>query len=432
MGSFQQILMGATCLFAAFLFGSYLHNRPAQNPAVGENVVAPADPIDSLLAFGKREPAMSPTVVPVRTPAKTQGTASIQHATIDPSELAPVLVSNSNPAATVQQPNNLGHANPLPRKPVVPDFSELASRFRNTALDLDSPASLHSGEDPIHASERVQYSGTFKAPEMVIRQPDLPPLPRFQDAFDRVEQAGAESVSIADAPSSRWRVEQPRNDSFGSFEAAPQTRQFAKPQFINRERRETIEDVVSNRSADWLKESETFGVGSREELRETPLQKTFATNSPQSEGWNSLRKRRATEQAAQRNRDLLDIEDPGNRFRSGDVSYQSPPEPSHRRYYRPTAERQDNYPANHLRGSQTRLRSIQNSLPQNVSRQSNVDRSFEKRYEIKTGDTLQSISTQFYGTPEHYLSIYRANRGVLDRITSSPVGVVIEIPNIGN
>ena len=56
----------------------------------------------------------------------------------------------------------------------------------------------------------------------------------------------------------------------------------------------------------------------------------------------------------------------------------------------------------------------------------------EKRYEIKTGDTLQSISTQFYGTPEHYLSIYRANRGVLDRITSSPVGVVIEIPNIGN
>ena len=31
MGSFQQIFMGISCLAAAFFFGSYLHNRPADN-----------------------------------------------------------------------------------------------------------------------------------------------------------------------------------------------------------------------------------------------------------------------------------------------------------------------------------------------------------------------------------------------------------------
>ena len=421
MGSFQQIIMGSTCLAAAFFFGSYLHNRPAIDQTV-QRSVAPADPMESLLGFGQR-PASKPQPAPSKPAPLLNQTAAI-----DPSELAPVFVSTPMPR---QQELSSVQENSLPRKPVVPDFSDLASRFRNTPLELSGAASGNvnlndsvTGDSAIHASERVQYSGTFKAPEMVIRQPQtLRPLNDFRQAVDQVEQSDPVSVTETQPTSDRWRTVQP--ERFESFK--PLAKPVAPTQVVNRQPRQprqTIEDVVSRHSTDWLKEPGASQFQSDDQAAQQ--QQTFATNPPQSEGWNSLQQRQVTQQAAQRH-DLLEIEDPGNRFRSmqSDVAYADPPEPDYSTYYKPSADRRDVREETGNRGASSQLRTIQNDRgSQNWGRQSNVD----NRYEIKTGDTLQSISTRFYGTPDRYLEIYRANRDVLDRITSSPVGVMIEIP----
>ncbi len=414
MGSFQQILMGATCLAAAFFFGSYLHNRPTENTQIGQEAAAPADPVESLLAFGQR-PANSvpssdrgePTSVAAQFPTTTASRVSA----IDPSELAPAIRQNEESSSSVQQTNRDSGNVPAVRKPVVPDFSELASRFRNTPLELAKPASNDSSRDAVHESERVEYSGTFRAPEMVIREPKN--VVNLDEAADQVEQSIMDEFVRNEAQPSRWRVNRPESVDKFPVATKPSRKPIAEP-------RETIDDVVSRQSADWLK-------------ADSSQQQTFATNPPQTEGWMSNQRQRVTAKAAERNRDILDIEDPGNRFRSvlNDVEEVAPPQPDlGDEYYTPTQQRQDSIPPRQI---STRMRSIQSgAASQNWSRQSNVRDQYGNRYEIQPGDTLQSISVRFFGTADRYLEIYKANREVLDRITSSPAGVVIEIPNLNN
>ncbi|HMO13205.1 MAG TPA: tail protein X [Pirellulaceae bacterium] len=49
-------------------------------------------------------------------------------------------------------------------------------------------------------------------------------------------------------------------------------------------------------------------------------------------------------------------------------------------------------------------------------------------HRIGLNDTLQSISTRYYGHPHEYLTIFEANHHLLDNPLSLPLGVVIEIP----
>ena len=450
MGSFQQIILGSTCLAAAFFFGSYLHNRPANNHTTAQGVTAPVDPMESLLGFGQRTVSQTEIIQPAKIISQIQ-TPVLPTPAIDPSELAPVLVSN-------QQPDGFAVPtldNAAARKPVVPDFSELAARFRNTPLELGETAAVESVFGAVHESERVdpnrfnseppQFSATFRAPEMVIRQPEVQqPLQDFQRAVDQVEQARPREF-VGQPPSNRWRVGRPnridrfndRSEPSGFSEPSrfdPPSRfrepsrfsepsRFTRPsELVDTEPRQTIDDVVSDHSADWLGESSN--------------EQTFATNPPQTRSWDSQQHQQVTERAALRNRDLLDIEDPGNRFSSvrNEVQEFERPEPDFgNEYYTRSDRRQDTGPSQAARRATPHMRPIRggNETP-NWGRQSNVSQQFDGRYQIQAGDTLQSISTRFYGSPDRYLDIYRANRSVLDRITSSPVGVMIEIPNSNN
>jgi len=316
---------------------------------------------------------------------------------IDPSELAPVLVSN-------QQPEGFSApiTNAAIRKPVVPDFSDLASRFRNTPLELDETTAANTGFGAVHESERVnpnqlEFSGTFRAPEMVIRQPEVQqPLRDFRQAVDQVEQAQPPEV-VVQPQTNRWRVGRP--DRIDQFPARPEPRGFSEPsrfdeqsrfeeqrsQFQQRQRfnepprfdqpsrvvdtepRQSIDDVVSDRSADWLEE--------------TSQEQTFATNPPQTRSWNSQRHQEVTEQAALRNQDLLDIEDPGNRFSSvlTDSQQIDPPQPEFgNEYYTPSNRRQDTEISQPARRATSQFRSIQgNNESQNWGRSSNISRQFD-------------------------------------------------------
>ncbi len=47
---------------------------------------------------------------------------------------------------------------------------------------------------------------------------------------------------------------------------------------------------------------------------------------------------------------------------------------------------------------------------------------------IRDGDTLQSISREYFGTPNRYLDIYTLNRNVLSDPTQLPMNVELQIP----
>ena len=49
---------------------------------------------------------------------------------------------------------------------------------------------------------------------------------------------------------------------------------------------------------------------------------------------------------------------------------------------------------------------------------------------MQPGERLQTISTRFYGTPDHYIELYKANREALDGITNIPGGIEIVIPEL--
>lgn len=54
-----------------------------------------------------------------------------------------------------------------------------------------------------------------------------------------------------------------------------------------------------------------------------------------------------------------------------------------------------------------------------------------KTYVTKGGDTLQTISESFFGTPEFYFDLYLANRNVLVNPATVPTGVELRIPHMG-
>ena len=54
-----------------------------------------------------------------------------------------------------------------------------------------------------------------------------------------------------------------------------------------------------------------------------------------------------------------------------------------------------------------------------------------KTYVTESGDTLQTISESFFGTPEYYFDLYLANRNVLVNPATVPAGVELRIPRMG-
>jgi hypothetical protein len=53
-----------------------------------------------------------------------------------------------------------------------------------------------------------------------------------------------------------------------------------------------------------------------------------------------------------------------------------------------------------------------------------------KYHVVRAGETLQSIARLYYGRPEHYLELYRANREVLSSPLALPVGARLKVPNL--
>ena len=432
MGSFQQVIMGATCLVAAFFFGSYLHNRPATNETAGEGQVASADPLESIFAFGKaksNDQLPGPDASPVALSATSTAAPVVANrpdspqvnSAIDASERIPQQLAVKKQEQHASMPARPGdeHAKSL-QKPVVPDFSEMRSRFDDTPLELPGEGVQSESVSAIHESERIRGGfNTFEdAPEVVIRKPQkLTSLEEFSNALDRLERESDSAETDRELASGqnadRWRVNRSEKiDRFRSKGMAPEP---------DSQPRKTIDDVIAERSANYL-------------LKSDEDTSTFATD-PVQDDWVSNQRQEITRQAANRGRDILDIDDPGKRFHSVLTSPESGAVPSS--FGRPEQDYETDYyapakpsPAPVVSQGQMRRIPRQNS---NWQSRSNIQSEFRSNtYRIQPGDTLQSISVRFFGVPDHYLDIYKANREALDQITSSPQGVVIRIPKLNN
>ena len=53
------------------------------------------------------------------------------------------------------------------------------------------------------------------------------------------------------------------------------------------------------------------------------------------------------------------------------------------------------------------------------------------QHTTQPGDTLQSLSTEYYGKPDYYLDIYLANQQLLKNPAAIPTGIQIRIPKYG-
>ena len=408
--------MGLTCLAAAFLFGRYIHNRPAQIEQATE--VASGDPIDSFLSAGT-----APTTQTL--PAFVQQAQQAQQAQ---PELPPELTTRIASAPVVTVPQDRTPPALPQNKPVAPDFSELAARFRNSPLELNSNPETAPQAVPVsHLPDSRPPQMHFRQPERTVsirritnhREPAQPTAGSFtREEFATPVQQSEDTFSSK----GRWRVSRPG-----------QIDQFVGNQ---QNQRITIDDIYEQRSADYLRDgkpepwrgSDTQSVTS---VTEPPL----PFDPPKAQFSDPARFTTPSNNSATTNsapsfaelRRSLDRDDPRYRFSndrpstSGNYgttdSWQtkSPPRPEPDV---PDTPQQD-FQTQQRTQTQTRSNFLQHQ-PQPRRR----------TYRVQPGDRLQTISTRFYGTPDHYIELYKANREALDGITNIPGGIEIVIPEL--
>jgi len=94
------------------------------------------------------------------------------------------------------------------------------------------------------------------------------------------------------------------------------------------------------------------------------------------------------------------------------------------RQRRVAPERQERQPPQRF-VEQTSNRPLANDAGPEVIRYSDFE-----TYVTEDGDTLQTISESFFGTPEYYFDLYLANRNVLINPATVSPGTKLRIPNL--
>ncbi len=426
--------MGLTCLAAAFLFGRYIHNRPAEidQPHQVQNV----DPIESFLAGGQAQPAAQPApATPQFAPPSAELIPLSQQVTSAQSVPADRSSSQNPVTARPQGPQT---------KSVTPDFSELAARFRNSPLELGTGNNLTNGQSNSQPPKLLNAT----PPQLVIRQPkQTVSIRRVIDQRDRFNQTGIGSFAN-DTPANGFvgdRFPKQKPQSGDTFSSVKGQWRVSRPGYRN-DQPQTIDDIYNQKSADYLRDEtvefrdgaaaqsvtsvtepplqaapyqaqfpETPRASEPAQFADPPLPGQQANHYPQSVSAPSFAELRKS----------LDRDDPGRRFSSGretvrtphdfETNWQAPPKP---RADPPQPETQQ--PPQRWN---TNTQSRSNFAPLQNQQQ-------QRTYRIQPGDRLQSISQKFYGTPDRYIELYKANRRVLDGITNIPGGVEIVIPDL--
>ena len=466
MGSFQQICLGAICLFAAYMFGNYVNNNPpplhsnVQNLAGGatetlNGLAANATQsvttgnIESKLPLSDFSPIENKPapIVTMRTPLKSRfAVPSVQTV---PSELGfngfngsqtnKPLPPPSQLAESTQQPapafsdkpfsSNL-FAEPAAVEPAiqVPDFSAIAAEFKNTPIELPNMSRL--GGMPSHSNGNQAQPNHFgnwqhtdssnqrlkqlvrKLPDNDFRNQNLPSGPGEYYAQQQSQQFQANEANAQTEPASPNQAFAPTqgftqadfepklNDDIFGLKPRPNRYENQQP---DNERLQAVSQGP---------------VGDYEYVTPPAPPESFDYDDRTSSGFRgNLTFRPDLEN---RRGDSRNVQS-GNRGLASVTPMEYPPQAPPNRYRENQSSR---LPFRLTDQAKTELVQLRDRADSMIGLESTkfVD------HTIRNGESLQSISAQYFGSPNYYLDIYLANRNKLRNPADAQAGVSIRVP----
>ena len=477
MGSFQQIVIGMICLAAAFFFGNYVNNNPPLISSSGTPVAGfsqfssegnPAQAISGnvrsqlpISNFAPIENKPAP-IVTMKTPLKSRFTVpTIQTAPVEISGPAGSQLKNplpppsqlaapKRPAELNQRSADVVFKSPFSASPFaepaavsptiqVPDFSAIAAEFKNTPIELPNMSRLGAmpsysnmdQQEPDHLVNRYntappKNSAPLKQlvrqlPDNGFRNPNLERLQRQtaepQPQLNVNQQRYIEPWNQTNAPQqgfSEADFEPNLNENLFGLKPRPQNDFKNTPEQNDNRLQSVSNQPMSGYQYDYAQPPK-------------PLEPQIAGERTTSGFRGNLRFRPELEnRSLQSNRSQSDearFISSAPRRRQAGVTRQAPPRDTQPNFARAQSNARG-LPFGLTDQAKTELVQLRDRADSMIGLESTnfVD------HTIQEGETLQTISARYFGSPNYYLDIYLANRNKLRNPADTPAGVSIRVP----
>ncbi|MFK7769318.1 MAG: LysM peptidoglycan-binding domain-containing protein [Mariniblastus sp.] len=481
MGSVQQVVLGIICLVAAFAFGNYVNNNPPlhnvaeTDASVSADQVAQSGNIQSRLPSGSLDlvEQRASNIATVRQPLKSR--FSLPDRTV---------AANTDPFATENKlslppPNQLANGQTIPRQPTsqtnlvsptdvgfapvldsgmasnkpmnsgknqinIPDFSAIAAQFNNTPLPQGQLGSMPQHQPPKQFGSGMQVQQKPKPIENLYDQfqTEQPTVAGNSDPVnvwdtrqassfssedfapklkDHLAMSGTTFNSVPPAPieNSGQSNVPPRNNSVIDSVLVDSAPANPTMQPINRNSTGSSQPTMRGYRGQ-LETSNLADTGweNRNQQRENssarnPIQST-ATNANLGRRFGSIN-RNSTSATNETPFAIAPLDAGSNQTAS---NYQSNRVAAHPNQVR------SKLPFGLTNQAKTQMAELRSRASSNIALETTrfVD------HTVQRGETLQSISTRYFGKPDFYLDVYLANRNQLRNPAIVPAGMVLKVP----
>lgn len=422
MGSIQQSILGVFCIATAFLLGQYIRTHPSpeslEQQRQQQAAIAPA-PSFAFSAKGLADQSAAAKTSP-RLPSPAAGFSAAASDATEPKTQKSI---DSSDLSSISPAESLVLAE---RKIDIPDFSQLAASFKNTPLALQETAGSASNRSLDGSPAAKPNTGSFYVRPAPERRPN-PASPantsleqgRAAFAGSRPEPVAppqpTESYQLRERPTSFRKEDfQPRliskKTSRRKVESSPE------PALSGGLHQRDLNTTQPKRISLAPPETDDSFIAPEIPDIEVTMPQESQTRSLNQAGSQPIRNDRPKNQ-------LHSYYDVGTADSSNSVLDRKDFQQS--ASTTPTTNRRIPFGLN-AQGKQelTRIQSRQQTnIPLQTDRFS--------QHMTQTGDTLQSLSMEYYGKPDFYLDIYLANQQLLRNPALIPAGIQLRIPRYG-
>ena len=445
MGSIQQSILGVFCIVAAFVLGHYIRTHPSPTSLEMERQQQAALAPVPQFAIRTGEPTEQLDVAKTepRLPAPSAGfSAGTATAQAQP-PVNPTVVKRVEPLAPIET------FAPAERKIDVPDFSQLAASFENTPLalprstaqpiDRRTPIETHKGSFYIRPPSQPQSQDPLQqeASSSFARQNMMP-----QNMAERSRANQNRAGQRALVGSMPEPVAPPEPTNIYQLRERPTSfrKEDFQPQLVSDSSRRlpsssqtTDSSLMPDINQNDVVQNQNQNLGRRISLAPPEPDGTYlAPEVPEldiripevSEPVRAPENRLATFNADHASNQIhsyydVDMTDsPRSVLDRRDFDRSVSNTPTSTRTNRRIPFGLNDQGKREL----TRIRTRQ--------QQSKIDLQTDRfsLHTTRAGDTLQSLSTEYYGKPDFYLDIYLANQRTLQNPAVIPAGIQIRIP----
>ncbi len=439
MGSFKQISLGIICLVAAFVFGNYVNHDPGKSQADRDDVLnndstgSQSGNVQSRLASDpfsdvNKQPAPMLTMNRPLTsrfslPTRPAPLASDQKASEN--QLPPPSQLSLNDRQSTTATADSSQLDPPGQNPAVdptveiPDFSAIAAEIAKSPIALPRMGMpMHSNAESASANQSPStplqsLANQFKAP--ASRQSTVAPTPQWNQPTNprsNSEQTPDKLARLSSAePPAPWeqKIKQPERFTSDDFNSKLNDDIFG----LKQPRSTAIAPAETASNSNWRENNESEWPDNQ--VRGGDAQPSFVSNKPSESINNQI--------AANRSTDL------GGRIENRS-SQQTRTNPSFNS-------------GSGFRGSSTTSNQVRTRLPFSLTESAKTELvalrtdatskiSLEStkfvNHVVESGESLQSISTRYFGNPDYYLDIYIANRNKLRNPNEIQIGATLRVP----